>query len=340
VLLAHGSPDSDEEYLRDSTPDERLVEIAHHAAAEVVIAGHTHRPLLRKAAGVWFVNPGSVGRSDDGDPRASYAVMTLGPRGVSVRHQRVPYDVDRVAHALRRLGLPEAFAQMILRGRPLEEVGQGKARGPAQVQGAPGATPDELREAVRHFAAGFPCDLGHTEHVVHLSLRLFDELQEHHRLGARERLWLECAAWVHDIGWSEGRKRHHKRALHALLNAETLPSDAGERLIVGGIARYHRRALPDAKRHAHLAALRRADQQVVIQLAALLRVADALDFTHQNLIPDLEVERTDGALVIHCRSPRAMGELHALERKGDLFERVFGRRLRVTWDRRREPVAG
>jgi putative phosphoesterase len=122
ILLTHGSPASNEEHLTPDTPEERFQELAHMADADVVVCGHSHVPFTRQVDGVWFINTGSVGRPDDGDPRAAYAILQLGPKRVEVRHYRVEYDVARAVAAIREHGLPEAFAQMLLQGRNLDVV--------------------------------------------------------------------------------------------------------------------------------------------------------------------------------------------------------------------------
>ena len=94
--------------------------------AEVIVCGHSHRPFARQVDGVWFINTGSVGRPDDGDPRAAYAVLQIGPEFepefLQVRHHRLEYDVDRAVEALRKHNFPEAFGQMLRQGRNLDEV--------------------------------------------------------------------------------------------------------------------------------------------------------------------------------------------------------------------------
>jgi putative phosphoesterase len=122
ILLTHGSPASNEEHLTPDTPEERFQELAHMADADVVVCGHSHVPFTRQVDGVWFINTGSVGRPDDGDPRAAYAILQLGPKRVEVRHYRVEYDVARAVAAIREHELPEAFAQMLLQGRNLDVV--------------------------------------------------------------------------------------------------------------------------------------------------------------------------------------------------------------------------
>lgn len=60
VLLVHGSPASNIEYLNPNTPQPRLRELARTADADIVVAGHTHQPMDLRVRGMHFINPGSV----------------------------------------------------------------------------------------------------------------------------------------------------------------------------------------------------------------------------------------------------------------------------------------
>jgi putative phosphoesterase len=122
ILLTHGSPASDSEHLTPDTPKKRLSKLAQTAKADVIICGHSHLPFVRQADDVWFINTGSVGRPDDGDPRACYAILEIDSKQIDVRHYRVEYDVEKAAAAIRDHKLPEAFAQMVLQGRDLDAV--------------------------------------------------------------------------------------------------------------------------------------------------------------------------------------------------------------------------
>jgi putative phosphoesterase len=122
ILLTHGSPASDSELLTPDTPDERLRELAKTVKADIIIVGHSHQPFVRQVDDVWFINTGSVGRPDDGDPRACYAVLHFQENEFQVQHYRVAYDVERTVAAIRERELPETFAQMFLQGRNLDLV--------------------------------------------------------------------------------------------------------------------------------------------------------------------------------------------------------------------------
>ena len=56
-------------------------------------------------------------------------------------------------------------------------------------------------------------DRAHGRHVAMLSTKLFDALMEEHALGGRERLLLQVAALLHDIGVYVNLRAHHKHSL-------------------------------------------------------------------------------------------------------------------------------
>ena len=127
VLLTHASPASNEEPLDPATPEERLRELARLAGTDVVICGHSHQPFVRAVENTLFINTGSVGRPDDGDPRACYAILEVAQAELHVQHYRLEYDLARAVSGIHENGLPEAFAQMILKGRDLDTILQEKA---------------------------------------------------------------------------------------------------------------------------------------------------------------------------------------------------------------------
>jgi exopolyphosphatase/guanosine-5'-triphosphate,3'-diphosphate pyrophosphatase len=160
---------------------------------------------------------------------------------------------------------------------------------------------------------------------------VLDELRPLHGMGEQARFLLQAAALLHDIGWIEGQKGHHKTSLYLILNAPSLPFDERERRIIGSIARYHRRALPKDK-HDHFAALSPVDQYRVTILAALLRVADGLDRTHRNVVEDLSCEIAPRQIAVRCAVRMyPIPELQQALDKGDLLERTFDRELLVEW---------
>ncbi len=149
-----------------------------------------------------------------------------------------------------------------------------------------------------------------------------------HNLGAREREWLEFAALLHDIGHSIHFERHHKHSHYLILTADLDGFDPREIEIIAEVARFHRGPPPRSK-HLSFAALRSWQQRSVEKLAALLRVANALDRTHATRVVELYASlKGRREVIIEVMSPFEVDlELQAARHRARLFERLFGRRL-------------
>ena len=101
---------------------------------------------------------------------------------------------------------------------------------------------------------------------------------------------LQLAALLHDVGKSQGQKSHHKKSADMVLaQGAPLGWDPAEIRRVALIARFHAGALP-TKRHQALRDLLPPEQTVVIELAAVLRLANALDVSHDAHIRQLQVK--------------------------------------------------
>ena len=122
LILSHGSPASIHEHLGPDTPAERLAQLAQDAGADVILSGHSHQAFIRRVDEVLFLNPGSVGRPDDGDPRASYAILDIANGRASAEIFRIPYPIAGAIQALRRTGLPLIFTEILRRGKNYADV--------------------------------------------------------------------------------------------------------------------------------------------------------------------------------------------------------------------------
>lgn len=104
--------------LRPDAPEAIIREVAAGVEADVLVVGHTHRPLLGTHGKLRIVNPGSVGQPLDADPRAAYAVWEDGRIALC----RAEYDLSPVLAALGRLSidppLRAALARMLRLARP------------------------------------------------------------------------------------------------------------------------------------------------------------------------------------------------------------------------------
>jgi len=117
LALYHGSPrDPLMEYIFPGIPETVGRVLVQMASAKIVLLGHTHMPMLYRYDGYALANPGSVGQPRDGDPRASYALLTLTRNEIAFEVYRVEYDVELVAERIIRNGLPSFLAERLYTG--------------------------------------------------------------------------------------------------------------------------------------------------------------------------------------------------------------------------------
>lgn len=119
VYLVHGSPrDPLYAYLDPSLPQNVIREhlstprfllpgSGKHVNADIVLVGHTHKPMSIYVDSVLVANPGSCGQPRDGDPRASYAILDIESNTFTVH--RVEYDVEKVVNKLKQLQLENLY---------------------------------------------------------------------------------------------------------------------------------------------------------------------------------------------------------------------------------------
>lgn len=119
IGIYHGSPSDPDEFLFCDTPALRFHELAAETKNNIIITGHSHSPYHRIHGGTHFINPGSVGRMFDGDPRASCAVLEITPTSITVTHRRIPYDIEQTVKELDQQGLPAIYGIMFRQGRKL-----------------------------------------------------------------------------------------------------------------------------------------------------------------------------------------------------------------------------
>lgn len=183
---------------------------------------------------------------------------------------------------------------------------------------------DEVIRSARILAERYQSDPRHGEHVANISRHLFEELADLHSLGPHEALLLQVAAILHEIGTFVSPRSHHKHSEYLILHSEVFGLDRQDVTLVALIARYHRHACPSPD-HPGYAALDQENRILVCKLAALLRVADALERTHAQRVSQIEIVREPSRL--RLRLP-GLGdtavERLAMASKGDLFERTFG----------------
>jgi exopolyphosphatase/guanosine-5'-triphosphate,3'-diphosphate pyrophosphatase len=172
-------------------------------------------------------------------------------------------------------------------------------------------------------------DLEHGHHVANLAARLFDDLREEHGLSDRERLLLKVAGLLHDVGVYVSLRAHHKHSQYILAESQIFGLSSEETAIVSNIARYHRRGSPQ-RSHLPYVALDRGDRVVVNKLAAILRIANALDAEHVQKVRSVQVTRRGSTWVLQLEGSGDLTmERLAATARADMFVETFGRQVLV-----------
>jgi CHAD domain-containing protein len=194
----------------------------------------------------------------------------------------------------------------------------------------------QLRSAamsrLRTWAGYVDPDFAHSQRVAQLALLLYDGLKDAGllaqepaalQLASKSRLQvalsdrerdpravLQASALMHDVGKATGAENHQKssyRMIRAL--ARPLGWSARELELAAVVARYHRGALPHP-RGKTMQALELADRPIAIELAAVLRLANALDVSYGNHGREnsarLEVRLQDRSVVVRAEGYSAL----------------------------------
>jgi exopolyphosphatase/guanosine-5'-triphosphate,3'-diphosphate pyrophosphatase len=185
-------------------------------------------------------------------------------------------------------------------------------------------------------------DEAHGKLVAGLAAQLFDDLRDVHAMVDRDRLLLRAAAMLHDIGDFVRYDGHHKHSYYLILHSDIMGLTPDERAIVANVARYHRKSTPDPS-HPNFRDLDKDARGRVRGLAAILRIADALDREHLGKVDGLQAAIDAGKrrVVLHVlgREDRELEEW-TVQAKADLLREVYGLDVAFASDDRSHAEAG
>jgi exopolyphosphatase / guanosine-5'-triphosphate,3'-diphosphate pyrophosphatase len=186
----------------------------------------------------------------------------------------------------------------------------------------------QLLVGTRSFARRLEYDQRHAEHVRELSILLFDQLQPLHHLPAQSRVLLEAGALLHDVGHMVSHRGHHKHGEYLALNGDVPGLEGRDRAVVAALVRYHNRKSEPAGHHSAYSSLNNNDKRIARRLAAILRIAEALDHSHRQRVTNLRASFQRGAvgLQVTLRGD-AVEDLRDANRSVELFEKEFHVRL-------------
>ena len=172
-------------------------------------------------------------------------------------------------------------------------------------------------------------DRKYGKEVAGLALVLFDQCRDLHALTHRDRLLLEIAAMVHEIGMYVRVGGHHRHAAYLISVAPLLGLNDNEKDLLTELVRYQRKAAPSDS-HAEFSKLSKSGQLKLWQLSALLRLAIALNKERRNRVSRLSLNLTADSASLHMEgSGDMLLERWAALQTADYFEEAFGLKLHI-----------
>ena len=203
---------------------------------------------------------------------------------------------------------------------------------------------------LRVWAGYLDPDFSHSQRVAQLALLLYDGLKDAGLVAERaaagtvgalsldsdSRAVLQAAALMHDVGKAKGQEKHQKKSYRMIRGmARPLGWSAREMEMAAVVARYHRGALP-RPRGKTLQALELPDRPIAMELAGVLRLANALDTRHGRRgvggkdSPRLEVSLQDRVVVVRAAGYSALdGSAEGVAAARHLLETVLRRPVLV-----------
>ena len=187
----------------------------------------------------------------------------------------------------------------------------------------------EQRQVVEAMTKRYGAAIKHARQVASLAHGLFEAMQPLHNQPAAAGKLLEAAAYLHDIGHFVSDTGHHKHSAYLVANSDLPGFTDKERLIVAAICRFHRKSMPQA-RHSHFQTLDADAWRSVLYLSPLLRLADALDRSHEQKVRKVAASLKNGSVGLQVEADAdAELEIWAASEAGAAFREVYARPLSI-----------
>ena len=200
-----------------------------------------------------------------------------------------------------------------------------------QSRGGFGDDPHDQEAAIERFALNCGADIKHSRQVAKLATQILSQVMGEAGLSPSDRLLLDAAARLQDVGYLIDYEKHHKHSYHLILHSRLAGFQPHQLELIANIARYHRGKEPK-KKHENFKRLSNKDQSRVRKLAAILRLAGGFDRSNTQQVRDILISVEPDEIVMRAVSDEPPEvDLWAARRRAAPFEKEFGRRLVIEW---------
>ena len=130
------------------------------------------------------------------------------------------------------------------------------------------------------------------------SLTIFDKMKSIHGMGKRERLLLQISVILHDCGKYINMNRTAECSYSIIMATEIIGLSHREREIIANAVRFNTREFASFEEISYGSSLERSDYLLIAKISAILRVANAMDRSHDQKFKHVKVTLKEKELVV------------------------------------------
>lgn len=181
---------------------------------------------------------------------------------------------------------------------------------------------EDVMFAARHLAERYQAYSKHTEAVLNMALTIFDAMKKVHGMGKRERLLLQVAAMLHDCGRYISLVNQAECTYQIIMSSEIIGMTHLEREIVASTIKYNSQKLPSYE--VMKDKMNQESYMIVAKLAAILKIANAMDRSHKQKFRNMKAVLRDRELLITVEAAESIVlEKGLFSTYADSFEEIF-----------------
>ena len=195
----------------------------------------------------------------------------------------------------------------------------------------PGTQPAEydIISSVWYMAEKYGIDKKHASYVERMSLALFDKSWKYHKLGERERLYLQVASILHDVGNYVSLSEHGNHSSNIIRTQSIMGFSDKELELIANIAKYHTSQVPTYSDRSYYV-LNHQEKIIVSKLSAILKITESMDVSHKQKISDFELVARDETLEFKLISNKDIVlEIWDILNNLEFFQEVMGVNLKL-----------
>lgn len=183
---------------------------------------------------------------------------------------------------------------------------------------------NDIIVSAKNIAKRYMSNKSHTQEVEKAALAVFDGMKKVHGLGSRERLLLQIAVILHDCGKYISLSKAASCSYGIIMSTEIIGLSHREREMIANIVRFNTEPFQYYGEETLRTLKDKSDYMLIGKLTAILRVANALDRSHNQKLSSIKASVKERNLIISIETENDLTlETGALKEKAELFEEVF-----------------